>query len=62
LREISPFPDEPAGGAPAHGAPSEVAPKQVRELHIRLNLPDKSGICWLSAGAYLALHRVIVAG
>jgi aspartyl-tRNA synthetase len=23
------------------GAPSEVAPKQLRELHIRLNLPDK---------------------
>ena len=24
------------------GAPSEVAPKQLRELHIRLNLPDKA--------------------
>jgi len=24
------------------GAPSEVAIKQLRELHIRLNLPDKS--------------------
>jgi aspartyl-tRNA synthetase len=23
------------------GAPSEVTPKQLRELHIRLNLPDK---------------------
>ena len=23
------------------GAPSEVSPKQLRELHIRLNLPDK---------------------
>jgi len=23
------------------GAPSEVATKQLRELHIRLNLPDK---------------------
>jgi aspartyl-tRNA synthetase len=23
------------------GAPSDVAPKQLRELHIRLNLPDK---------------------
>ena len=22
-------------------APSEVSPKQLRELHIRLNLPDK---------------------
>jgi aspartyl-tRNA synthetase len=25
------------------GAPSEVTPKQLRELHIRLNLPEKSG-------------------
>ena len=25
------------------GAPSEVTPKQLRELHIRLNLPAKSG-------------------
>jgi aspartyl-tRNA synthetase len=24
------------------GAPSEVGPKQLRELHIRLNLPDKT--------------------
>jgi aspartyl-tRNA synthetase len=24
------------------GAPSDVAPKQLRELHIRLNLPDKA--------------------
>jgi aspartyl-tRNA synthetase len=24
------------------GAPSEVTPKQLRELHIRLNLPDKT--------------------
>jgi hypothetical protein len=23
------------------GAPSEVTPKQLRELHIRLQLPDK---------------------
>jgi aspartyl-tRNA synthetase len=23
------------------GAPSEVTPKQLRELHIRLNLPEK---------------------
>jgi aspartyl-tRNA synthetase len=23
------------------GAPSEAAPKQLRELHIRINLPDK---------------------
>jgi aspartyl-tRNA synthetase len=23
------------------GAPSEATPKQLRELHIRLNLPDK---------------------
>jgi len=25
------------------GAPSEVAARQLRELHIRLNLPDKAG-------------------
>jgi aspartyl-tRNA synthetase len=24
------------------GAPSEVGPKQLRELHVRLNLPDKT--------------------
>jgi aspartyl-tRNA synthetase len=24
------------------GAPSEVTPKQLRELHIRLNLPEKT--------------------
>jgi aspartyl-tRNA synthetase len=24
------------------GAPAEVTPKQLRELHIRLNLPEKS--------------------
>jgi aspartyl-tRNA synthetase len=23
------------------GAPSEVSPRQLRELHIRLNLPEK---------------------
>jgi len=24
------------------GAPAEVTPRQLRELHIRLNLPEKS--------------------
>ena len=31
-----------ADGLSPSGAPSEVSVKQLRELHIRLNLPDKA--------------------
>jgi aspartyl-tRNA synthetase len=41
LREISLFPMNQQAMDLLMGAPSEVAPKQLRELHIRLNLPDK---------------------
>jgi aspartyl-tRNA synthetase len=41
LREISLFPMNQQGVDLLMGAPSEVATKQLRELHIRLNLPDK---------------------
>jgi aspartyl-tRNA synthetase len=42
LREISLFPMNQQAVDLLMGAPSDVAPKQLRELHIRLNLPDKS--------------------
>jgi aspartyl-tRNA synthetase len=41
LREISLFPMNQQAVDLLMGAPSEVAIKQLRELHIRLNLPDK---------------------
>src|SRR6266496_2227439 len=41
LREISLFPMNQQAVDLLMGAPSEVATKQLRELHIRLNLPDK---------------------
>jgi aspartyl-tRNA synthetase len=41
LREISLFPMNQQAVDLLMGAPSEVAPKQLRELHIRLNLPEK---------------------
>ncbi|MGL6060782.1 MAG: aspartate--tRNA ligase [Bradyrhizobium sp.] len=41
LREISLFPMNQQAVDLLMGAPSEVMPKQLRELHIRLNLPDK---------------------
>jgi aspartyl-tRNA synthetase len=41
LREISLFPMNQQAMDLLMGAPSEVGPKQLRELHIRLNLPDK---------------------
>jgi aspartyl-tRNA synthetase len=41
LREISLFPMNQRAEDLMMGAPSEVSPKQLRELHIRLNLPDK---------------------
>ena len=42
LREISLFPMNQQAVDLLMGAPSDVAPKQLRELHIRLNLPDKA--------------------
>ena len=42
LREISLFPMNQQAVDLLMGAPSDVAPKQLRELHIRLNLPDKT--------------------
>ncbi|MBV9459832.1 MAG: aspartate--tRNA ligase [Bradyrhizobium sp.] len=41
LREISLFPMNQQAVDLLMGAPSEVTPKQLKELHIRLNLPDK---------------------
>jgi aspartyl-tRNA synthetase len=41
LREISLFPMNQQAMDLLMGAPSEVTPKQLRELHIRLNLPEK---------------------
>jgi aspartyl-tRNA synthetase len=42
LREVVLFPMNQRAEDLMMGAPSEVAPKQLRELHIRLNLPEKS--------------------
>src|SRR6478609_2917023 len=42
LREVVLFPMNQRAEDLLMGAPSEVTPKQLRELHIRLNLPDKS--------------------
>ena len=42
LREISLFPMNQRAEDLLLGAPSEVTPKQLRELHIRLNLPEKT--------------------
>jgi aspartyl-tRNA synthetase len=42
LREISLFPMNQRAEDLMMGAPSDVTPKQLRELHIRLNLPDKT--------------------
>ncbi|HKH35396.1 MAG TPA: amino acid--tRNA ligase-related protein, partial [Beijerinckiaceae bacterium] len=41
LREVTMFPMNQRAEDLLLGAPSEVAPKQLRELHIRLNLPEK---------------------
>jgi aspartyl-tRNA synthetase len=43
LREVVLFPMNQKAEDLMMGAPSEVTPKQLRELHIRLNLPDKGG-------------------
>jgi aspartyl-tRNA synthetase len=42
LREVVLFPMNQRAEDLMMGAPSEVTPKQLRELHIRLNLPDKA--------------------
>ena len=42
LREVMLFPMNQRAEDLLMGAPSEVTPKQLRELHIRLNLPEKS--------------------
>ena len=42
LREVVLFPMNQKAEDLMMGAPSEVTPKQLRELHIRLNLPDKA--------------------
>ena len=42
LREISLFPMNQRAEDLLMGAPSDVTAKQLRELHIRLNVPDKS--------------------
>jgi aspartyl-tRNA synthetase len=41
LREVTLFPMNQRAEDLLLGAPSEVSPKQLRELHIRLNLPEK---------------------
>jgi aspartyl-tRNA synthetase len=41
LREVVLFPMNQRAEDLLMGAPSEVSPKQLRELHIRLNLPEK---------------------
>jgi aspartyl-tRNA synthetase len=41
LREVVLFPMNQRAEDLMMGAPSEVTPKQLRELHIRLNLPEK---------------------
>ena len=43
LREVVLFPMNQRAEDLMMGAPSEVDAKQLRELHIRLNLPDKRG-------------------
>ncbi len=43
LREISLFPMNQQAVDVLMGAPSDVTNKQLRELHIRLNLPEKNG-------------------
>jgi aspartyl-tRNA synthetase len=43
LREVVLFPMNQRAEDLMMGAPSEVTPKQLRELHIRLNLPEKGG-------------------
>ena len=41
LREVVLFPMNQRAEDLMMGAPSEATPKQLRELHLRLNLPEK---------------------
>ncbi|MBE7249147.1 MAG: hypothetical protein INR63_29765, partial [Actinomycetospora chiangmaiensis] len=41
IREVVLFPMNQRAEDLMMGAPSEATPKQLRELHIRLNLPEK---------------------
>ena len=41
LRDVIMFPMNQQAQDLLMGAPGEVTPKQLRELHIRLNVPDK---------------------
>jgi len=43
LREVALFPMNQQAVDLLMGAPSNVTPKQLRELHLRLNLPEKNG-------------------
>ena len=43
LREVVLFPMNQRAQDLMMGAPSEVSQRQLRELHIRLNLPEKTG-------------------
>ena len=43
IREVVLFPMNQRAEDLMMGAPSEVTAKQLKELHIRLNLPEKSG-------------------
>ena len=60
LREISLFPMNQQAVDLLMGAPSEVAPKQLRELHIRLNVPDKGrrGACCFGLTQHADIGRV----
>ena len=42
LREVVLFPMNQRAEDLMMGAPAEVTPRQLRELHIRLNLPEKT--------------------
>ena len=43
IREVVLFPMNQRAEDLMMGAPAEATPKQLRELHIRLNLPEKKG-------------------
>jgi len=43
LREVTLFPMNQQAEDLLMGAPSEASPRQLRELHLRVNLPEKKG-------------------